>query len=55
MSLDATIRAVQAKLGVTVDGDARSETWDAIHFAILGEQAPVDARVLLPSEPEWRF
>ena len=55
MSLEATIRAVQAKLGVTVDGDPRSETWDAIHLAIIGERAPADARVLLPSEPEWRF
>lgn len=55
MTLDATIREVQARLGVTVDGDAGSQTWDAIHLAIVGERAPVEGRVLLPSEPEWRF
>jgi peptidoglycan L-alanyl-D-glutamate endopeptidase CwlK len=37
MSLDATIRAVQAKLGVTVDGNPGPETWAAIHRAIVGE------------------
>jgi peptidoglycan L-alanyl-D-glutamate endopeptidase CwlK len=37
MSLDATIRAVQAKLGVTVDGNPGPETWAAIHRSIVGE------------------
>lgn len=37
MTLDATIRAVQAKLGVTVDGNPGPQTWNAIHRAIVGE------------------
>lgn len=55
MNLDETIRAVQEKLGVTVDGEAGPETWDAIHRSIVGEEAPTDSRVLLSSGPEWRF
>ena len=55
MNLDATIRAVQAKLGVTVDGNPGPKTWDAIHRAIVGEPPQSEGRVLLPSEPEWRF
>src|SRR4030095_4361913 len=55
MNLDATIRAVQAKLGVTVDGTAGPVTWAAIHHAIVGESVPVETRVLLPSAPEWQF
>ena len=37
MTLDATIRAVQAKLGVTVDGNPGPQTWNAIHRYIVGE------------------
>lgn len=37
MTIEATIRAVQAKLGVTVDGNAGPQTWSAIHGAIVGE------------------
>lgn len=37
MTLDATIRAVQAKLGVTVDGNPGPRTWGAIHRQIVGE------------------
>lgn len=37
MTLDATIRAVQAKLGVTVDGNPGPRTWAAIHRSIVGE------------------
>ena len=37
MTLDATIRAVQAKVGVTVDGNPGPQTWTAIHRAIVGE------------------
>lgn len=37
MTLDATIRAVQGRLGVTVDGNAGPQTWNAIHRAIVGE------------------
>ena len=44
MSLDATIRAVQAKLGVTVDGNPGTQTWDAIYRQVVGEppQIPVN-------------
>ena len=55
MTLDAIKRAVQAKLGVTVDGDAGPKTWDAIYRALVGELPVADARMLLPSESEWRF
>ena len=55
MTLDATIRAVQAKLGVTIDGDAGTETWNAIHLAIVGQPSPADSCVLLPCKSEWRF
>ena len=55
MTLDETIRAVQAKVRVTVDGKSGSRTWDAIHRAIVGEPPQADGRVLLPSESEWRF
>ena len=37
MTLDATIRAVQAKLGVTVDGNPGPQTWNAIYRSIVGE------------------
>ena len=37
MTLDATIRAVQTKLGVSVDGNPGPQTWTAIHRAIVGE------------------
>ena len=37
MTLDATIRAVQAKLGVTADGNPGPQTWTAIHRALVGE------------------
>ena len=37
MTLDATIRAVQSKVGVTVDGNPGPQTWAAIHRAIVGE------------------
>jgi peptidoglycan L-alanyl-D-glutamate endopeptidase CwlK len=37
MTLDATIRAVQAKLGVTTDGNPGPQTWNAIYRSIVGE------------------
>jgi peptidoglycan L-alanyl-D-glutamate endopeptidase CwlK len=37
MTLDATIRAVQTKLGVTPDGQPGPQTWNAIHRAVVGE------------------
>ena len=40
MSMDANIRAVQAKLGVTVDGNPGPQTWDAIYRQIVGA-API--------------
>lgn len=41
MNLDAVIRDVQARLGVTVDGRAGPETWAAIYNALTGERVPV--------------
>ena len=37
MTLDAIIRAVQSKVGVTVDGNPGPQTWTAIHRTIVGE------------------
>lgn len=37
MTVDATIRAVQTKLGVTPDGQPGPQTWNAIHRALVGE------------------
>lgn len=37
MTLDATIRAVQAKLGVSVDGNPGPQTWNAIYRAVVVE------------------
>lgn len=43
MSLDTTIRAIQKKLGVSVDGNPGPGTWGAIHQAVTGKQAASDA------------
>jgi peptidoglycan L-alanyl-D-glutamate endopeptidase CwlK len=43
MSLDTTIRAVQKKLGVPVDGQPGPETWGAIHMAVIGKKPAADA------------
>ena len=53
MTLDATIRAVQAKLGVTVDGNPGPQTWAAIHRTIVGE-APAAATGRLADERSER-
>jgi peptidoglycan L-alanyl-D-glutamate endopeptidase CwlK len=37
MSLDETIRAVQTKLGVTVDGNPGPQTWLAIYRQLVGD------------------
>ncbi len=37
MTLDATIRAVQSKIGVAVDGNPGPQTWAAIHRAVVGD------------------
>ena len=42
MTLDATIRAVQSKVGVTVDGNPGPKTWAAIHRTIVSD-APAAA------------
>ena len=43
MSLDTTIRAVQEKLGVPVDGQPGPETWGAIHVTVVGKKTAADA------------
>lgn len=43
MSLDTTIRAVQTKLGVSVDGKPGPETWGAIHLAVTGKKPSAGA------------
>ena len=43
MSLDATIREVQNKLGVPADGQPGPETWAAIHMAVIGQKPAADA------------
>lgn len=43
MSLDTTIRAVQSKLDLAVDGKAGPQTWDAIHLAVVGRKASSSA------------
>lgn len=43
MSLDTTIRAIQEKLGVSVDGSPGPGTWGAIHLAVVGKKAADDA------------
>jgi peptidoglycan L-alanyl-D-glutamate endopeptidase CwlK len=37
MNLDETIRAVQAKVGVTVDGNPGPQTWSAIYQQVIGK------------------
>ena len=37
MTLDETIRAVQTKIGATVDGNPGPQTWAAIYRRIVGE------------------
>ena len=43
MSLDTTIREVQKKLGVPVDGRPGPETWDATHMTVIGKKPAADA------------
>lgn len=43
MSLTDTIRAVQKKLAVGVDGQPGPETWAAIHLAVIGKKPATDA------------
>ena len=43
MSLDTTIRAVQKKLGVPVDGQPGPRTWGAIYTTVIGKKPAADA------------
>jgi peptidoglycan LD-endopeptidase CwlK len=43
MTLEDTIRAVQKKLAVTVDGKPGPETWAAIHVATVGKKPAAGA------------
>ena len=53
MTLDATIRAVQSKIDVTVDGNPGPQTWSAIHRAIVSD-APAAAVGKLADERSER-
>ena len=50
MTLDATIRAVQAKVGVTVDGNPGPQTWAAIYRQIVGEPPKTPANPTLADQ-----
>lgn len=54
MTLDATIRAVQAKIGVTVDGNPGPQTWNAIYRLLLGEPPVASATTSLADERSER-
>lgn len=43
MNIDAVVRRVQEKLGVSVDGNPGQETWGAIQQAIIGKPVPKSA------------
>ena len=54
MTLDATIRAVQAKLGVTVDGNPGPQTWNAIYRSLVGEPPVPSGTTTLADERSER-
>ena len=54
MNLDATIRAVQAKLGVTVDGNPGPQTWNSIYRSLVGEPPASTAPTTLADERSER-
>ena len=54
MTLDATIRAVQAKLGVTVDGNPGPQTWNSIYRSLVGEPPVPSAPATLADERSER-
>ncbi len=54
MTLDATIRAVQAKVGVTVDGNPGPQTWNAIYRSIVGEPPIASGSATLADERSER-
>ena len=54
MTLDATIRAVQEKVGVTVDGDPGLQTWSAIYRSVVGEPPVSSGTTTLADERSER-
>jgi peptidoglycan L-alanyl-D-glutamate endopeptidase CwlK len=54
MTLDATIRAVQAKVGATVDGNPGPQTWNAIYRSIVGEPPVSSGTTTLADERSER-
>jgi len=54
MTLDATIRAVQAKLGVTVDGNPGPQTWNSIYRSIIGAPPVLSGSTALADERSER-
>ena len=54
MTLDATIRAVQEKLGVTVDGNPGPQTWNSIYRSLVGEPPASTAPTTLADERSER-
>ena len=54
MTLDASIRAVQEKLGVTVDGNPGLKTWRAIYRSIVGEPPVSSGTTTLADERSER-
>ena len=54
MTLDATIRGVQAKVGATVDGNPGPQTWNAIYRSIVGEPPVASATPTLADERSER-
>ncbi len=54
MTLDATIRAVQAKVGATIDGNPGPQTWNAIYRSIVGEPPVASGTTTLVDERSER-
>ena len=54
MTLDASIRAVQEKLGVTADGNPGPQTWNAIYRSIVGEPPASSRTTTLADERSER-
>lgn len=50
MQIEAMVRAVQAKLGVEVDGKAGPQTWTAIYRRIVDRTAPLDSALAEPGD-----
>lgn len=50
MQIEEMVRAVQAKLGLEVDGRAGPQTWGAIYRRIVDKSSPVDAALTEPAD-----